>query len=50
MVHLSDLDWSWPGEQAIEDYKKGDAAVQAKVLDVDVEAERIAIGIKQLGQ
>ncbi len=47
MVHLSDLDWSRPGEQAIEDYKKGDM-VKAKVLDVDVEKERIAIGIKQL--
>ena len=47
MVHLSDLDWTRPGEQAIEDYKKGDK-VQAKVLDVDVEKERIAIGIKQL--
>ena len=47
MVHLSDLDWSRPGEQAIEDYKKGDT-VRAKVLDVDVEKERIAIGIKQL--
>ncbi|RBP07072.1 SSU ribosomal protein S1P [Roseiarcus fermentans] len=47
MVHLSDLDWTRPGEQAIEDYKKGDR-VSAKVLDVDVEKERIAIGIKQL--
>jgi small subunit ribosomal protein S1 len=47
MVHLSDLDWSRPGEQAIEDYKKGDK-VTAKVLDVDVEKERIAIGVKQL--
>ncbi len=47
MVHLSDLDWNRPGEQAIEDYKKGDK-VEAKVLDVDVEKERIAIGIKQL--
>jgi small subunit ribosomal protein S1 len=47
MVHLSDLDWNRPGEQAIEDYKKGDH-VKAKVLDVDVEKERIAIGIKQL--
>ncbi len=47
MVHLSDLDWNRPGEQAIEHYKKGDT-VQAKVLDVDVEKERIAIGIKQL--
>jgi small subunit ribosomal protein S1 len=47
MVHLSDLDWTRPGEQAIEDYKKGDT-VHAKVLDVDVEKERIAVGIKQL--
>jgi small subunit ribosomal protein S1 len=47
MVHLSDLDWNRPGEQAIEDYKKGDK-VKAKVLDVDVEKERIAIGVKQL--
>ena len=47
MVHLSDLDWNRPGEQAIEDFKKGDK-VQARVLDVDVEKERIAIGIKQL--
>ena len=47
MVHLSDLDWTRPAEQAIEDYKKGDR-VRAKVLDVDIEKERIAIGIKQL--
>jgi small subunit ribosomal protein S1 len=47
MVHLSDLDWNRPGEQAIEDYKKGDM-VKAIVLDVDVEKERISLGIKQL--
>ena len=47
MVHLSDLDWSRPGEQVIEEYKKGDK-VSAKVLDVDVEKERIALGVKQL--
>jgi small subunit ribosomal protein S1 len=47
MVHLSDLDWNRPGEQAIEDYKKGDA-VKAKVLDVDVEKERISLGVKQV--
>ena len=47
MVHLSDLDWSRPGEQAIEDYKKGDM-VKAQVLDVDVEKERISLGIKQV--
>ncbi len=48
MVHLSDLDWSRSGEEAMEDYKKGDM-VQAKVLDVDVEKERISLGIKQVG-
>ena len=47
MVHLSDLDWKRPGEQVIEEYKKGDK-VQAIVLDVDVEKERISLGIKQL--
>jgi small subunit ribosomal protein S1 len=47
MVHLSDLDWKRPGEQVIEEYKKGDK-VKAIVLDVDVEKERISLGIKQL--
>lgn len=47
MVHLSDLDWTKPGEQIIEAFKKGDT-VKAKVLDVDVEKERISLGIKQL--
>jgi small subunit ribosomal protein S1 len=47
MVHLSDLDWKRPGEQVIDEYKKGDR-VKAKVLDVDVEKERISLGIKQL--
>jgi small subunit ribosomal protein S1 len=47
MVHLSDLDWKRPGEQVIEEYKKGDR-VTAKVLDVDVEKERISLGVKQL--
>ncbi len=47
MVHLSDLDWKRPGEQVIEEYKKGDK-VKAVVLDVDVEKERISLGIKQL--
>jgi small subunit ribosomal protein S1 len=48
MVHLSDLDWKRPGEQVIDEYKKGDM-VKAQVLDVDVEKERIALGVKQLG-
>jgi small subunit ribosomal protein S1 len=47
MVHLSDIDWSAAGEEAIQRYKKGDV-VKAKVLDVDVEKERISLGIKQL--
>ena len=47
MVHLSDLDWKRPGEDAIKDYKKGDQ-VKAVVLDVDREKERISLGIKQL--
>src|SRR5271170_4082256 len=49
MVHLSDLDWKRPGEQVIEEYKKGDK-VNAQVLDVDVEKERISLGIKQLAE
>jgi small subunit ribosomal protein S1 len=47
MVHLSDLDWNKAGEEAINDYKKGDT-VRVRVLDVDVEKERISLGIKQL--
>jgi len=47
MVHLSDLDWKRPGEQVIEEYKKGDM-VKAQVLDVDIEKERISLGVKQL--
>src|SRR5579872_3837201 len=47
MVHLSDLDWKKPGEQAIADYHKGDT-VKVRVLDVDAEKERISLGIKQL--
>jgi small subunit ribosomal protein S1 len=47
MVHLSDIDWKKPGEEAIKDYKKGDR-VKAAVLDVDVEKERISLGIKQM--
>jgi small subunit ribosomal protein S1 len=47
MVHLSDLDWNRPGEQVIEEFKKGDV-IKAQVLDVDVEKERISLGVKQL--
>ena len=47
MVHLSDLDWQKAGEEAIKDYKKGDM-VKVRVLDVDIEKERISLGVKQL--
>ncbi len=49
MVHLSDLDWTRPGEQVIEEYNRGDV-VKAQVLDVDIEKERISLGIKQLAR
>lgn len=47
MVHLSDISWDTPGEQAITEFNKGDM-VKAKVLDVDVDKERVSLGIKQL--
>ncbi|MGH7039088.1 MAG: S1 RNA-binding domain-containing protein, partial [Stellaceae bacterium] len=47
MVHLSDIDWNRSGEDAVGDYRKGQE-VRVKVLDVDVEKERISLGIKQL--
>ena len=47
MVHLSDLSWDKAGEEAVAEYKKGEM-VKAKVLDVDVEKERISLGVKQL--
>ncbi|MDM8569614.1 30S ribosomal protein S1, partial [Thiotrichales bacterium HSG1] len=47
LVHLSDISWNVPGEVAIRDYKKGDE-VEAVVLAVDAERERISLGIKQL--
>ena len=47
LVHLSDLSWSQTGEEAIRNFKKGDE-VEAVVLGIDVEKERISLGIKQL--
>ena len=47
MVHISDLDWNLPGEEAVAQHGKGEV-VKVKVLDVDVEKERISLGIKQL--
>jgi small subunit ribosomal protein S1 len=48
MVHLSDLDWNRSGEEAIQEFTKGDV-VKAQVLEVDTDKERISLGIKQLG-
>ena len=47
MVHLSDIDWRRPGEQAVADYKKGQS-VTARVLDIDPAKERVSLGIKQV--
>jgi small subunit ribosomal protein S1 len=47
LVHLSDLSWSEPGEEAVRRYKKGDE-VEAMVLAIDTERERISLGVKQL--
>ncbi|HWK47096.1 MAG TPA: 30S ribosomal protein S1, partial [Stellaceae bacterium] len=49
MVHLSDLDWARPGEEVVNEYNKGDM-VRVKVLDVDIEKERISLGVKQLAE
>lgn len=48
MVHLSDLDWNMSGEDAIAQYSKGQM-VDAIILDIDMEKERISLGIKQVG-
>ncbi len=47
MVHLSDLSWSKSGEEALAEQNKGDV-IRAKVLDVDIDKERISLGVKQL--
>jgi small subunit ribosomal protein S1 len=47
LVHLSDISWNLPGEEAVRQYKKGDE-LEAVVLSIDVERERISMGIKQL--
>ncbi len=49
LVHLSDISWNTPGEEAVRSYKKGDE-VEAVVLAVDPERERISLGIKQMEQ
>ncbi|PAJ72912.1 30S ribosomal protein S1 [Pseudoalteromonas sp. NBT06-2] len=47
LVHLSDISWNTPGEEAVRDYKKGDE-ISAVVLQVDPERERISLGVKQI--
>ena len=47
LVHLSDLSWNLPGEEAVKQFKKGED-VEAVVLSIDVERERISLGVKQL--
>jgi small subunit ribosomal protein S1 len=47
LVHLSDLSWSMTGEEAVHKYKKGDE-IEATVLSIDAERERISLGVKQL--
>ena len=47
LVHLSDLSWSVPGEEAVRSYKKGDE-LEAVVLVIDIERERISLGVKQM--
>ena len=49
LVHLSDISWEVTGEQALEGFTKGDM-VKAKVLDIDIEKERISLGIKQMSE
>lgn len=49
MIHLSDISWSKSGEEAVKEYTKGQE-IQAKIIDVDVEKERISLGIKQLSE
>ncbi|MCS5661755.1 MAG: 30S ribosomal protein S1 [Dehalococcoidia bacterium] len=47
LIHLSDLSWDKPGEEAVVAYKKGDK-VKAKVLELDIQKERVSLGVKQL--
>ena len=47
LIHLSDLSWALPGEEAVRNYKKGDD-IEAVILAVDPERERISLGVKQL--
>ena len=47
MIHLSDISWEYSGEEAIKNYKVDDL-VKFKILEIDLEKERVSLGIKQL--
>ena len=49
MIHLSDIAWGESGEEAVKAYEKGQT-IKAKIIDVDVDKERISLGIKQLDE
>ena len=49
LIHLSDLDWGSNGEDIINNYKKGDL-IKAKLLEIDIEKERVSLGVKQLSE
>ncbi|MBH87893.1 MAG: 30S ribosomal protein S1 [Pelagibacterales bacterium] len=49
LIHLSDLDWNTSGEDLIGNFKKGDM-IKAKLLEIDIDKERVSLGIKQLTQ
>lgn len=49
MIHLSDISWEKSGEEAVKDYTKGQT-IEAKIIDVDIEKERISLGIKQMSE
>ena len=49
LVHLSDISWDVSGDEAIQDYKKGQV-IKTKILEIDIEKERISLGIKQLSE
>ncbi len=49
MIHLSDISWEKSGEEAVKDYEKGQD-IEAKIIDADIEKERISLGVKQLSE
>jgi small subunit ribosomal protein S1 len=47
LIHLSDISWTEPSEEAVKKYKKGDS-IESLIISIDVEKERISLGVKQL--